>query len=126
MRETAERTWRRLALRSSRGYRSRTPQYNSKSRETTSAALFILVSSFAREHHFDGASEKIEVEPRGPVANVVGIERHAFGVGGVVASGNLPQASDPGKNLGIEQVSGAVFRNLGLHDGARSDQAHVA
>src|ERR1700677_4789934 len=58
-----------------------------------------LIRSVARQDDLYSATEKVHVEPGRPVADVIRIERHAFGIGGVVASGDLPEAGDSGKNL---------------------------
>jgi hypothetical protein len=81
----------------------------------------MLVGAFAREHDQKRSAEHVDVEPSGPVAHVIRIQLHSVLVSGLVASGDLPHASQAGCDLRIEQEIFPVLWNFGVHNRAGAD-----
>lgn len=78
------------------------------------------------EHDLHGFHQIDEIEPNRPVANVPRVHLHALVIGGVAASADLPKPRDAGRHKVVVRDKVAVSYDFLLHDGARSDEAHLA
>lgn len=84
------------------------------------------IGTVAAEHHPGGADDDVDVHPDGPGIDIFSVEAGPLGKRGVIASGDLPQAGDPGYDANVMAEEVAVHLTLVQHDGARADNAHVA
>jgi hypothetical protein len=62
----------------------------------------LLIGSFGAEYNFNRTRQNIDVEPEGPIAYIVIIQQDALGIGGVIATRNLPEAGDSRHDLGVQ------------------------
>ena len=85
-----------------------------------------LVCAVAGEHHGEGTGQDPEIHPDAPVGHIIAVQADPFLVGRIVSSGDLPQARDARAHPAVIRVDFAVFGDLGLHDGTRPHQAHLA
>src|SRR5438309_8776890 len=78
------------------------------------------------ENQRHGARQDREVEPQGPMAHIVTVERHPLSVTGVVPPGHLPEAGEPRAYPSVEEEVLAVPRDFIRDDGSRTGETHVA
>src|ERR1700722_9716739 len=87
---------------------------------------FCLISAIAVKHNSHCPGEQVNIHPEGPVADIVRVVGDPFGIGRVIASGHLPESSQARNCLGIQGVGVFVFGYFKVHDGARTNQTHLA
>src|SRR5260221_5999925 len=78
------------------------------------------------DDHEERAGQDVDIEPGGPIANVLDVCLDALIEAGRVALGNLPDARDTRPNAQDDALLLAHFRDFALEVGARTDQAHLA
>src|SRR5581483_9275288 len=85
-----------------------------------------LVCAARGEEGGDGFEEDFEVEPGGPVFDVIEVKHHHFVKGEFAASTDLPEASHAGRDFEPPFVPIFVFGDFVDKGRARSDERHVA
>ena len=84
------------------------------------------IRTFPREYRLHGLEEVHKVNPDRPVADVPGIHRNTFFVGGVAAPVDLPDSGDARRNHVVFLDVFSVALYLLRHDWARSHETHIA
>src|SRR5262249_11331461 len=84
------------------------------------------VRAASEEDRGDRSREDIKVQPRRPVADVVGIERYALFVGKLVSPGHLPQPGQTRQNLLVERIRLSIPANFISDDWPRTHEAHLS
>src|SRR5438270_1056729 len=86
-----------------------------------------LEGSSAPQDRRDRAEKDADIEPEGPLLNVLPVEEDdILEVDHLAASAHLPESGDPGLGVEAAEVVVLVFVEVRLEERSRSDQRHVA
>ena len=80
----------------------------------------------ACNHDFDGLDQNEQIAGKSPFPHILAVEPDALVVIDIAAAAYLPQAGDAGARRRIVLDLGSVADHFVLHDGAGTDQAHLA
>src|SRR5690554_304210 len=83
------------------------------------------VGALPFQHHAHGFDKDVQVDPRVPVAYVVGVELDPEFIGGVRTPGDLPRPRHPRAHLGVVAVVVFVLLDLRFDYGPGADKTHL-